>query len=320
MKFYLPSTTKLSTLPLITHLNGKQLGQVKSYLGIFREVTASLRLSFKMSPIERLLSEARMTADETTQDESDFNEVRSKRKRFRKQAQIPITNVRPIVVSIDPRPSQIQFARAIRSNFPVVKIKHIRELKNNTDFFIQPEDLASRECPMLTVNLTQAFPNATVNARNTLPKPKTKPSFVIVNVHHSISVDEIKIELLNNNAMNVNKVTRITSRATGQPTNLIRVITDSNNHVSAAQKHGVKISWQLYRCEASRQPPHVMQCFKCQQFGHSAKECSNATRCLRCSQEHSVKECTVQKKTLSVLTVAVLRRQFIAVVRPISRS
>ena len=39
-----------------------------------------------------------------------------------------------------------------------------------------------------------------------------------------------------------------------------------------------------------------MQCFKCQQFGHSAKECSNATRCLRCSQEHSVKECTVQKE------------------------
>ena len=101
---------------------------------------------------------------------------------------------------------------------------------------------------MLSLNLTQTFPNATMNARNTLPKPKTKPSFVIVKVHHSISVDEIKVELLNNNAMNVNKVTRITSRATGQPKKLIRVINDSNNHVSAAQKYGVKIGWQLYRC------------------------------------------------------------------------
>ena len=237
-----------------------------------------------------------MTAHETTQDENDFNEVRSKRKRFRKQAQIPINSVRPIVVSIDPRPSQIQFARAIRLNFPVVKIKHIGELKNNTDFFIQPEDLASRECLMLTVNLTQAFPNATVNARNTLPKLRTKPSFVIVNVHRSISVEEIKVEFLINNAMNVNKDTRIKSRATSQPTKLIRVITDSNNHVSAGQKHDVKIGWQLYRCEASREPPHIMQCFKCQQFVHSAKECSNATRRLRCSQEHIVKECTVQKQ------------------------
>ena len=97
--------------------------------------------------------------------------------------------------------------------------------------------------------------------------PKTEPSFVIVNVHHSINEDEKKAELENNNAMNVSKVTRITSRATGQPTKLIRVITDSNNHVSAAQKHGVKIGWQLYRCEASREPPHVRQFFKSQQFG-----------------------------------------------------
>ena len=96
--------------------------------------------------------------------------------------------------------------------------------------------------------------------------------------------------------MIVSKVTQTTSRATGQPTKLIRVITDSNNHVGTAQKHGVKIGWQLYRCEASREPPHVRQCFKCQQIGNFAKECRNATRCLCCSQEHSVKECTVQKE------------------------
>ena len=248
-----------------------------------------------MSQIERLLSEARMTAEESTQDESDFTEVRNKRKRFRK-VPTPINNVRPMIVSIDPRPSQFQFAKAIRSKFPAVKIKQIRELRNNTDFFIQPEDLTSRECLMLSLNLNQAFPNAKMNARNTLPKPKTKPSFVIVNVHHSITEDEVKEELLNNNAMNVTKVSRITSRATGQPTKLIRVITESNNQVNAAQKHGVKIGWQLYRCEASREPPHVMQCFKCQKFGRSARDCTNAIRCLRCSQDHSVKECNVAKE------------------------
>ena len=45
---------------------------------------------------------------------------------------------------------------------------------------------------MLSLNLNKAFPNANVNARNTLPRPKTKPSFVIVNVHHSITEDEVK--------------------------------------------------------------------------------------------------------------------------------
>ena len=136
-----------------------------------------------------------------------------------------------------------------------------------------------------------------MNARNALVKPKIKPSFVIVNVHHSITEDEVKEELLNNNAMNVTKVSQITSRATGQPRKLIRVITEPNIKVNAAQKHGVKVGWQLYRCEASREPPHVMQCFKCQKFGHSARDFTNAIRCLRCSQDRSVKECTVAKET-----------------------
>ena len=143
-----------------------------------------------------------MTAEESTQDESDFTELRNKIKRFRKHVPSPINNVRLMIESIYPIPSQIQFARTIRSNFPAVKIKQMRELKNNTDFFIQPEDLASRECLMLSLNLNQAFPNAKVNARNTLLIPKTKSSFVILNVHHSITEDEVKEELLINNGVN----------------------------------------------------------------------------------------------------------------------
>ena len=95
----------------------------------------------------------------------------------------PINNVRPMIVSIGPRSSQNQFAR------------ELRELKNNTDFFIQPEDLASRECLWLPLHLNQAFPNTKLNARNTIPKPKTKPSFVNVNVQHSITQDEVRKEL-----------------------------------------------------------------------------------------------------------------------------
>ena len=45
---------------------------------------------------------------------------------------------------------------------------------------------------MLPQNLNKAFPNAKVNARNTLPKRITKPNFVIVNVHHRITEDDVK--------------------------------------------------------------------------------------------------------------------------------
>ena len=85
------------------------------------------------------------------------------------------------------------------------------------------------------------FPNANVNARNTLPKTKPKSSFVSVNVHHSMQEDEIKAEVTSNIGMNVVKVTRIISQASGKPAKLIRVITKSTNHVLAAEKHSVKI-------------------------------------------------------------------------------
>ena len=96
---------------------------------------------------------------------------------------------------------------------------------------------------------------------------KSRPSFVIVNVHHSIQENKLKEELLNNKAINVIKVFRITSRATEKPTKLIHVLTDCSNHVRAATKHGVKIGWVLHRCEPSKEPPHIKKCFKCQKFG-----------------------------------------------------
>ena len=163
----------------------------------------------------------------------------------------------------------------MKSKFPELKIQRIRELPNSSDFFIQPENKASRDSLMSNTNLQQVFPNAKVNTRNTLPKAKSKPSCVIVNVHHSIQENEIKEELLINNGMNVVKVSKIMSRASGKPTKLIKVITDLTNHVLAAQRHGVKIGWLIYRCEPSKEPPHVKQCFKCQKYGHSAIKCKN---------------------------------------------
>ena len=231
-------------------------------------------------PLSALLSEARATADDTSQDEQDFIQVQNKRKRFRNQNERNSISetVRPIVITIKPKPTQKQFARAMKTKLPQLKIQRIRELPNS-DFFIQPESKASRDSLMSNTNLQQLFLNANVNTRNTLPKRKSKPSFVIVNMHHSIQENEIKEELLSNNGMNVVKVSRIISRSIGKPTKLIRVIKDSTNHVLAAQKHSVKTGWLIYRCEPSKDSPHAKQCFKCRKYGHSAIECKDEQRC-----------------------------------------
>ena len=149
---------------------------------------------------------------------------------------------------------------------------------------------------MSIINLQRVFPNAIGNTRNTLPKAKSKLSFVTVSVHHSIQGGEIKQELLSNNGLNVVKVSRIISRSSGKPTKLIRVITDSTNHFSAAQKHGVNIGWLIYRCEPSKESPNVKLCFKCQNYGHSANKCKSQQRRLQCSSQHTVKQYTEPKE------------------------
>ena len=53
-----------------------------------------------------------MTADERTQDEGNFFAIGNKRRRLWKQ--IPIDNVRAIIISINPRTSHIQFATKLR--------------------------------------------------------------------------------------------------------------------------------------------------------------------------------------------------------------
>ena len=142
---------------------------------------------------------------------------------------------------MNPRPTQVQVARAMKTKIPQLNLELVGKFPFSFNFFIQPKNKASRDSLMSSINLQQVLPNAIVNARNVLPKAKSKTSFVIVNVHHSIQEDEMKEEQLRNNGMNVTKVSKITSRTSGKPTKLIRVKTDSTNLVLAAQKNGAKM-------------------------------------------------------------------------------
>ena len=149
-----------------------------------------------MSQLSALLSEARSTVDDTSQDEQDFIQAQNKRKRFRNQNERNSMSepVRPIAITIKSTPTQVQFARAMKTKLKIqLKIQRIRELPNSFDFFIQLEIVkASRDSLMSNTSRQQVFQNAYVNTRNTVQNAKSKPSFVIVNVHHSIQEIEIK--------------------------------------------------------------------------------------------------------------------------------
>ena len=160
--------------------------------------------------------------------------------RSRKQILTLSENIRPPIVSTRPRTTKIQPARAIRMRCPMVKTKHIREHKNETVFCIQSEHSASRDCLMLPSNPQGALHNATLNARNAIPKSKSLVGLVIVNVHHSKKESEIKWELLKNKTKDVIKVTRIIGRKT-TAAKLIRLIISSNNQVITAPKNAIRL-------------------------------------------------------------------------------
>ena len=112
-----------------------------------------------MRRLSAILSDARATADETSQNEQDFIQVQNKRKPFQNQNEKNLTSdsVRPIDITINPRPIQVQFAQVMMTKFPQVKIQRIRELSTSFNFFIQPENKASGDSLMSSINRQQLF-------------------------------------------------------------------------------------------------------------------------------------------------------------------
>lgn len=194
-----------------------------------------------MDDIDTLLGDARdmETGDENNEPWHD-TKTRNKRRNIQTKNNVgPLPA--PIIANITPRPDQIRFGRAIKSFFPSLKIKFTKELRNPNEILIQPEDENTRLKLMKLETLKTAFPDAAVQVRKPLNKQKPKPSFVIVNVQHSIKEEDIKNELQLNNRINATAVKRVVSRASGQPTKLIRVFTESDIQAIAAQKHGIQL-------------------------------------------------------------------------------
>lgn len=52
----------------------------------------------------------------------------------------------------------------------------------------------------------------------------------------------------------------------------------------------------IYRFKVSEYVAPLLQCYKCFRFNHSAKFCSAAQKCSKCSEEHHYSECTNDEK------------------------
>lgn len=69
------------------------------------------------------------------------------------------------------------------------------------------------------------------------------------------------------------------------------VVTLPNNEHSRTIYQLFDINNHVIKVESYRPTPHVIQCHKCQNFGHTSRRCNLQTRCVKCSNSHLFSEC-----------------------------
>ena len=114
-----------------------------------------------------------------------------------------------------------------------------------------------------------------------LPSRKSSSNTVYVkSVKTCLSVDVIKSDI--SNSLNSDCfITRLLNRITKHPLPVIKITFNDRESAQLCLRNGNYILGNHFQCHPKR-IYKVVRCFNCQQFGHIAKACLNAPRCVQC--------------------------------------
>ena len=132
-------------------------------------------------------------------------------------------------------------------------------------------------------------------------------------VSHNITIKDFQ-ELLDFNKISHAEAERMKSRRTGKGLPFIKIKSDDPKQAKAllsgglvCQKTGI-----IFWVEEFKTTPSILQCFKCQGFGHKALNCTKKEKCVVCGEAHSHKNCpNKENESLSVQIVGDLMLQTI---------
>jgi hypothetical protein len=118
---------------------------------------------------------------------------------------------------------------------------------------------------------------------------------VIRHLHHSIPTEETKMELekAGHKARNIMNAKH---RVTKEPLSLFFVDLEPQHNSKEIFKleflYNTKIT-----VEAPKKTYNIIQCARCQSYGHSKTYCSRPYNCVKCGQSHDTKTCKKPKST-----------------------
>jgi hypothetical protein len=74
------------------------------------------------------------------------------------------------------------------------------------------------------------------------------------------------------------------------------VITDRLTTLGDLQTKARKIDGIIVRWEKLKGKTQIIQCHRCQKWGHAAANCNAAIKCLKCGDDHATSECSIKKE------------------------
>lgn len=190
-----------------------------------------------------------------------------------------------------PSPIYIPFVENIS-----VMIKKISSVISQSDF--NYKSLKQGEIRLITKNadsyrkVVKYFESSKICYHTFQLKQDRSFRVVIKGLHYSTPPEDIKGVLLSLDH-HVRTVTNVKSRVTKEPLSLFYVELDpkSNNK----EIYNLKT---IHNCLVKIEPPirsfDLVQCHRCQLYGHTKAYCKRPFRCVKCGLDHPTSECTKQ--------------------------
>ena len=185
----------------------------------------------------------------------------------------------------------------LRQYHPSLKVSQIKDLPKG-DFLVIGD---SMQDVIILQSETKMKAALGKNVKDSLPKAfQTKNTqnkiLAIKKVPTDITDDEFR-EFLDLNQINYAKADRLKSKKDGRVLPIFQLEINDPDEAEAllSQNLMCNVTGIVYKVEGFRQPVSVTQCFNCQSFGHSAKNCTSKQKCLICGESHSHKGCPNKK-------------------------
>ena len=134
--------------------------------------------------------------------------------------------------------------------------------------------------------MTQLASNATIfnNKVITELRNKTKLFSVVIKGINFENIQEFKEELKQKGIVDMKEIK--SAKSNSITINKVKLLCENQEIADELLTKGIYISFMKYRCEEFKQPIRLTSCYKCQKFGHIAKQCrSTKTICAKCGKD-----------------------------------